>query len=63
VSDKPVAYWSISLDTECPECKAEFDLIDLDSFRESSVNPLDRVEGYEATCPHCEHEYLLALEY
>jgi hypothetical protein len=63
VSDKPVAYWSISLDTECPACNAEFDLIDLDSFRESSVNPLDRVEGYETTCPHCEHEYLLALEY
>lgn len=63
MSDKPVAYWSIRLDTECPSCLAEFDLIDLDSFRESNVNPLDRTKDYEATCPHCEHEYLLDLEY
>lgn len=63
MSEKPVAYWSIRLDTECPSCNAEFDLIDLDSFRESSINPLDRVQGYEITCPHCEYEYLIDLEY
>lgn len=63
VSEKSVAYWSISLDTECPSCGKDFDLIELDSFRESSVNPLDRTKDYEITCPHCEHEYLLDLEY
>ena len=63
MSDNPVAYWSIRLDTECPECQAEFDLIDLDSFKESSISPLDRVKGYEITCPHCEAEYLLDLEF
>lgn len=63
VSEKNVAYWSISLDTDCPSCGKYFDLIDIDSFRESRVKPLDRVQGYEIECPHCEHECLLDLEY
>jgi len=60
---QPTAYWSISLDAECPECGKDFDLIDSDEFRESSIKPLERYIGYEATCPHCEHEFLMNLEF
>lgn len=63
MSDKNVAFWSIQLHAECPSCKAEFDLIDQDSFRESGVDPLGRVKDYEVTCPRCEHEFLADLEY
>lgn len=63
MSDKPVAFWFVRLDTECPVCNAEFDLAELESFRESGINPLDRVKDYEITCPRCEHEYILDLEY
>jgi C4-type Zn-finger protein len=63
MSDKPVAYWSITLDAECPSCKADFDLIEDDGFRECGINPLERASGYEATCPHCEHEFLVDLEF
>jgi hypothetical protein len=57
------ATWSISLDTECPECQKGFDLTDQDSFRESGINPLERTTGYEATCPECKHEFLVDLEF
>ena len=58
-----VAFWSISLDVECPNCKTDFDLVESDVFRESGINPLERARGYEATCPICKHEFLVDLEF
>lgn len=58
-----VAFWSISLDVECPNRKTNFDLVESDDFRESGINPLDRARGYEAACPLCKHEFLVDLEF
>ncbi len=57
------ATWSISLDLNCPKCNEQIDLIDDDSFKESGINPLERAHGYETSCPHCEYEFLVDLEF
>ena len=61
------ATWSISLDTECPECEHDFDLICVEGFREAGIDPIehgtDRSKGVEVTCPGCFHEFTVDLEY
>lgn len=61
----PKAYWSVSLDAECPECKIDFDVLDLPDSG-------DIVRGTEACssndelhvhCPECGHEFLAETAY
>ena len=65
---KHYATWSISLDTSCPKCEHDFDMLDDgDWWCESSIQPIenmtDRTRGVETTCPECGHEFTVDLEY
>lgn len=62
------ATWSISLDTECPECDHGFDMLSSDDcFWDSRIEPIehhtDRSAGVEVVCPECHHEFTVDLEY
>jgi predicted RNA-binding Zn-ribbon protein involved in translation (DUF1610 family) len=66
---KLAATWSISLDTECPKCGEEFDMLCTTDFWEDHQglqlceNSMDRAEDVDATCPKCGHEFKVDLEY
>ena len=53
------AYWSLSLDTECPKCGHNFDLLCDPDFWEVSgaKQACEEIKGYEACCPECNHEF------
>jgi len=53
------AYWSLSLDTECPKCGHNFDLLcDADFWEFSGAKQAcEEIEGYETCCPECNHEF------
>lgn len=57
----PTAYLSWSLDIECPACKEEFDLTTNDEDRIVARaifhNVWEELEGYEAVCINCQHEF------
>jgi hypothetical protein len=59
------ATWSISLDTDCPECSQSIDLIDCEHFLESGILPLEtsteRANNVKVTCV-CGHEFTVELE-
>ncbi len=53
------AYWSLSLDTECPKCGHNFDLLCDPDFWEFSgaKQACEEIKGYETCCPECNHEF------
>jgi hypothetical protein len=65
---KHTATWSISLDTECPKCGEEFDMLCTTDFWEDNHFELcehgtEQTENVDAYCPHCDHEFKVDLEY
>lgn len=66
--DVPLAILSWSLDVECPKCRADIDLTDIDDEGYVSMaifnNKWDDLEGLEVECPECEHEFMISgVEY
>lgn len=61
------AVWSLSLDCQCPECEHDIDLMDIDDFWGSGIQPIEhdtkKTKEYEVTCPECEHEFLVDFVY
>lgn len=62
------ATWDISLYTECPKCKHDFDILDSDSdFWGNGIQPVEhgtlKSKNYEAMCPECDHEFKVDFEY
>jgi hypothetical protein len=65
---KNFATWSISLDTTCPKCEHDFDILrNNDWWCETSIEPIEhgteRTRGVEVICPECEHEFTVDLDY
>ena len=56
------AYWNLSLDTECPKCGHNFDLLcDADFWEFSGAKQAcEEIKGYETCCPECNHEFKTA---
>ena len=69
-TDKPIALLDWSLNVDCPSCKEEIDLVEYDSADDYHIaqkifsNAWSKLEGFEITCPHCQHEFELGkVEY
>lgn len=68
---KPTAFLDWSLDTECPHCGREVDLVKYDSDHgDSSIakmiftNRWDALADWEIECQHCQKEFKLdGVEY
>lgn len=63
---KVEAAWSISLDVECPHCKADFDLTDGDDFwacAQPGEHGTDRTTDLETVCPKCDGQFLCTFVY
>lgn len=65
---KTHAFWDISLDCDCPNCKEYVNLLDYDDFWhgrkfEACENHTDRTRGVDVVCPECGHEFECDLEY
>lgn len=62
-----MATWSISLDTECPKCGHDFDLLAELSANSTGIEPIEygtpRTNNYETSCPECRHEFEVCFEY
>lgn len=58
-----VAIWSISLDTQCPKCYHDFDIMDYDRDAIEGVAALQTGRDIDITCPECEHEFEARLEF
>ena len=56
---KTTASWNLSLDTECPKCGHNFDLLcDADFWEFSGAKQAcEEIKGYETCCPECNHEF------
>jgi phage FluMu protein Com len=65
VSEAVDAQWSISLCTECPECKEEFDILELDDYFEylTGMEVLDADKEIEVPCPRCEQYFTVRTMY
>jgi rubredoxin len=62
------AEWRISLDTTCPRCRADVDLLDDPDFWdgnhfEAGEHRTDRTRGVEVACPNCGWEFKVNLIY
>lgn len=67
-AEKIHAYWSLSLDCDCPRCKEHVNLLDYVDFWgsrkfEACENNTDRSRDVEVVCPECGHEFNVDLEY
>lgn len=61
---QPVAaQWYISLETECPKCRHEFDILRTDHDLFHDMEPLVREEIKDVLCPECKHEFNVKAEY
>lgn len=68
MSEKPTATWYITLDTECPACKENVNLLDANDFwdgrRFDAVeHGTDRTRDVDVICPNCGHEFNVDFEY
>lgn len=67
--ENQIAAWSISLDTECPKCSEDFNILntDVDFWYRSRLEPMEHdtenSRNYEVTCPECNHEFLVDFTY
>lgn len=61
------AEWSLSLDTQCPQCKHFFDLRPGLSEGGSSIQICEQdtvaTRDYETACPECGHEFTCDFVY
>jgi ribosomal protein S27E len=62
------ATWSITLDTECPACKEDVNLLDGPDFWDGHrfdvpEHGTERTKGVKVVCPECEHAFTVDLEY
>jgi endogenous inhibitor of DNA gyrase (YacG/DUF329 family) len=62
MSEKICAQWNISLDVECPHCKNDVDLMDMDDFGEylnkGTIDDSLHVENVEVYCPECGEDFV-----
>lgn len=60
-----IAYWSCSLDTECPKCGNYFDILDLPDYQEYiwGVEPCESDAELDIFCPECEHKFIVKTAY
>ncbi|WP_312387999.1 hypothetical protein [Atlantibacter hermannii] len=61
------AEWSLSLDTECPQCKHNFDLLHELVDNASSIEVCETgtvaTRNYETACQECGHEFTCDFVY
>lgn len=63
------ATWDIGLYTDCPGCKEFVNLVDADDFWESNQHldipehGTERSKNVSVTCPKCNEEFFVDLEY
>ena len=62
------ATWSCTLDTECPKCKHDFDMLEEQDFWDGTEFEIcehhtERTRGIDAVCPECSHEFKVDFEY
>jgi hypothetical protein len=65
---KLTATWSITLDTTCPGCNEDVDLLDYEDFWdgrriEAGEWGTPATTDIEVICPRCGHEFKVDLEY
>lgn len=64
-----IAAWSISLDTECPKCHEDFNILNVhsDFWIDSKIEPIEhdteKSKNYEVICPVCNNEFLVDFTY
>lgn len=68
VEVKRIATWHVCLDAECPKCGECFDMLDIPDFwdgKKLEIGEHNTVNsrGVEVTCPECDHEFEVDLEY
>jgi len=63
----PTAYWSISLNVECPNpnCGQHVDLLEYADFWDGREHPqpAERMENVEVVCPKCAHEFTVTTDF
>ena len=57
------AQWYIHLETECPKCKHDFDILRTNHDIFHDMEPLVREEIQDVVCPKCKHEFNVKAEY
>lgn len=62
------AFWSISLDTKCPKCEYDFNILNTDSdFWFNKFEPMEhdtkKSKDYEVICSECGHGFLVDFTY
>jgi len=64
------AFWSFSLDCECPNCKKDLNLDDMNYYSYVSDLQLQVCEqdtinssNIEVHCHHCEHDFIVDCKY
>ena len=64
-ASKPTALLEWSLHVDCPKCEEANDLASREHDGENSIahhifrNDWDKLAGWEVTCEHCEHEFMI----
>ena len=55
---EPTAYWSVSLDVECPDCHKDVDLLEYADFWDGrKLKVCEHRENVDVVCPKCNHEF------
>lgn len=62
------AYWSLSLDCECPHCEEDVDLLEYADFwdgrsLDACEHRTSRSRNVSVVCPLCCHEFTVNLNY
>jgi predicted RNA-binding Zn-ribbon protein involved in translation (DUF1610 family) len=67
--ENQIASWSISLDTECPKCGEDFDILNTepDFWLDTKLEPLEhdtkKSKDYKVICPECGHKFPVDFTY
>jgi endogenous inhibitor of DNA gyrase (YacG/DUF329 family) len=64
MSENIKAYWSIRLDAECPHCKEEVDLLDVDDFWDGKTfqcveHGTAKTRNVRVFCPECGEDFVV----
>lgn len=62
------ASWSVTLDTECPSCSEDVDLLEYSDFWDHAEFDIaehgtERTKGVEVTCPECGDDFKVDFQY
>ena len=65
---KTTATWFITLDTECPHCNEDIDILEIPDIWERvnfdiGEHNTESSKDVKILCPECEEEFLIDLEY